>query len=432
MIAKSVYKILFIVFALFIFSLKQAICQARLIINNGAYLNISNGAFLVIDNGSANAITRNTSGHIISEGENNRVAWTIGTNTGSYTVPFGFSTTDYIPLTFNISSAGVGAGNFIFSTYRTATWDNNASKPTGISQMYLNGTTTNNSAKVLDRFYQIDATTASYSSKPILNSVLLSYADLEHTVATNSITETNLGAQYWTIGTGWLQNLPVGTVNTTGNNVTVTSSIPSLTATKWWTLVEKSSPLPILLNDFKIICENGKTHFNFETSSEKNSNFFEIKVEKEGVQNTLTTLTAQGNSSQKNTYNFFYPDVFSKESLFYLVETDFDGITYTYGPFQYETYCNKMDLNNVSNIHVFPNPASNVLNVNLGNLETTHLKLMVNNSIGQIVYSLKEDFNAVGNIISIPVNDWSEGVYFLSISDKESRLKSFKINITKQ
>jgi hypothetical protein len=123
---------------------------------------------LVIDNGSANAITRNTSGHIISEGENNRVAWTIGTNTGSYTVPFGFSTTDYIPLTFNISSAGVGAGNFIFSTYRTATWDNNASKPTGISQMYLNGTTTNNSAKVVDRFYQIDATTASYSSKPVL------------------------------------------------------------------------------------------------------------------------------------------------------------------------------------------------------------------------------------------------------------------------
>lgn len=405
--------------------------QARLIINNGGYINITNGAFLVVDNGASNAITRNTSGHIISEGENNRVAWTIGTNTGSYTVPFGYSNTNYLPLTFNISSAGVGAGKFIFSTFRTATWDNNANKPTGITQMYLNGTTTNNSAKVIDRFYQMDATTATYTTKPVLNSVLLSYVDAEHSVASNAITEANLGAQYWTSGTGWLQNIPVGTVDATNNNVTVATNIPALTATKWWTLVDKTSPLPIELSDFKVMCDNGKTHFNFQTTSEKNTNYFEIKVEQNGVLNTISTLDAQGNSNQLINYNFNYQGVFSKQSLFYLVETDLDGLTYTYGPFQYQSYCDDKGANSGLDIHVFPNPASNVLNVNIGNSETTDFYLIVSNSIGQIVYSLKDGSKTTGTTIAIPVNDWAEGVYFLSISDKENRLKSFKVNITK-
>jgi len=61
----------------------NAFSQARLILNNGGIVNITNSAFVVIDNPSTNAITRNTSGHIISEGEFNRVKWNIGTTNGT-------------------------------------------------------------------------------------------------------------------------------------------------------------------------------------------------------------------------------------------------------------------------------------------------------------------------------------------------------------
>lgn len=71
--------------------------QARLVLNNGGIVNITNSAFVVIDNPNPNAITRNTSGHIISEGEFNRVKWNINTTAGTYVVPFGRGTAEYLP-----------------------------------------------------------------------------------------------------------------------------------------------------------------------------------------------------------------------------------------------------------------------------------------------------------------------------------------------
>ena len=35
----------------------------------------------------------------------------IGTTTGTYTVPWGYSSTDYIPLQFTISAPGTGSGH---------------------------------------------------------------------------------------------------------------------------------------------------------------------------------------------------------------------------------------------------------------------------------------------------------------------------------
>src|SRR3954470_16832549 len=81
---------------LLILSAGYARAQARVVLN-GAYINITNSAYLVVANAATNAITRN-SGHIISEGESNNVKWNVGTTTGTYTVPFGYSTTDYIPV----------------------------------------------------------------------------------------------------------------------------------------------------------------------------------------------------------------------------------------------------------------------------------------------------------------------------------------------
>jgi hypothetical protein len=429
MLTNNLFKSFFIVFALFIISFKQAFCQARLILNNGAFININNGAFLVIDNSASNAITRNTTGHIISEGENNRVAWAIRTNSGSYTVPFGYSTSDYIPLTFNISSAGVGAGNFIFSTYRSPSWDNNANKPTGVSHMYQNGTLSNNSAKVIDRFYQIDATTATYTTKPVINSVLLSYADAEHSVASNSITEANLGAQYFTSGSGWLPNFGIGTANTLNNNVTASSNLPLLNSTKWWTLVDKSSPLPITLSYFRILCETNKTIFDFQTTSERNTHFFEIKVIENGELNTIASIAAQGNSNQVKNYDYLFQGIFSNESLFYLDEIDLDGESHQYGPFQYQSFCNETNDEGFSNVVVFPNPAREEINVNFTNLTQGDLEIVLTNAIGQTVFHKKFENLMTESTIKIPIENLSRGIYFLNINNNKKSQKSFKISL---
>ena len=83
--------------------------QSRLVLNGGI-ITMSNSAYLVVDNPATNAITRN-SGHIISEGENNIVRWNIANTTGTYTVPFGYGSSNYLPLSF-VKTAGTGAGYF--------------------------------------------------------------------------------------------------------------------------------------------------------------------------------------------------------------------------------------------------------------------------------------------------------------------------------
>ena len=84
------------------------------------YMNISGGTgttpiYLVIGNPAANAITRNA-GWIISEGQYNYVKW-LGTTPVFYTIPFGDSTSAYLPLTF-AKTAGA-ASDLLTSTWGT-------------------------------------------------------------------------------------------------------------------------------------------------------------------------------------------------------------------------------------------------------------------------------------------------------------------------
>lgn len=203
--------------------------QTRLVLNGGL-ITISPGTYLVVDNPAANAITHN-SGHIISESENSRIWWNIGTTTGTYTVPWGYSTTDYIPLTFT-KTAGTGSGHFLFSTYHTG-WQNSAQLPTGVANIN-GGTGVDNSAFVVDRFWQVNA--VSYTTKPTLSNLVFTYRDAEHMVANNTITESGLVAKrYNSALSSWTDNIPASTVNTTNNTVTVTS-VDVANLLPWWTL----------------------------------------------------------------------------------------------------------------------------------------------------------------------------------------------------
>ncbi len=214
---------------LFWFSNLELFAQARLVLN-GATINIANGGYLVIDNPSSNAITRN-SGHIISEGENNKIQWNIGTTTGTYTIPWGYGAANYIPLSFT-KTAGSGSGNFLFSTYHTG-WQNSSQLPTGVSN--LNGTLgTDNSAFASDRFWQMNA--QGYATKPTLSNVVFTYLDAENNDPGNSITESGLIAKRYNGAlSSWTDNILASSLNALNNTVTVTA-VDVANFQPWWML----------------------------------------------------------------------------------------------------------------------------------------------------------------------------------------------------
>jgi hypothetical protein len=109
------------------FSLGQTFAQGRIVFNDG-YMVIDNGARVVVDNGNANAIsTTAAGGNVISEDEDDKIIWNIGTNTGTYTIPYTTRPAVQggndikIPFSMNLTSAGTGSGRFELSTYETAT-----------------------------------------------------------------------------------------------------------------------------------------------------------------------------------------------------------------------------------------------------------------------------------------------------------------------
>src|SRR5580704_17528349 len=106
-----------IIWLIFIFLLlchAIAGAQARLVMNNDAFLVINDSAYVVLENGSPNAITTlGSGGDIISEGEFNRIKWNIGTDTGTYIIPYSKAIRAKVPFTMDITSAGTGAGSIL-------------------------------------------------------------------------------------------------------------------------------------------------------------------------------------------------------------------------------------------------------------------------------------------------------------------------------
>lgn len=278
--------------------------QARLILNNNAIMTMDNGIYLVINNSNGNAITTaGTGGNIISEDENNRVRWTIGTSTGNYTVPFTSAGLNKIPVTIQISTAGVGSGSFEFATYGGATWDNNTYRPSIVTNM-TNDITFNNSAEVIDRFWLIS--TPGYTTKPS-GTIDFTYIDAEHTAVGNSINEADLKAErYYTPTNSWDQYAPIGAANT-ATNVVEGVTVSAANFVSVWTLIDQTAhPLPITLVDFNVDCVNDGVEINWSTATENNASSFIISRSADGVQfYPIATIPAVGYSTEMLYYDYF-------------------------------------------------------------------------------------------------------------------------------
>lgn len=294
--------------------------QAKLVVNGGV-ITITNGAALVIDNPDNTAITIIGSGYIQSEGIDNKIIWSIGPGNGNtYTVPFG-NASNYLPLQFNAAS-GIGVnGKFIFSTYPTSTWKNSDYLPPGVTNVNNGGT--DNSAKLIDRFWQIKP--QGYTTKPTLTNLSFTYSDLEY-AAPNTIAEGNLFAQRWNNSLqSWSDYVPTSSINTSTNSVNI-ASINGSQLYDWWTLADQSSPLPITLVYFNAAVNNKQVVTSWQTVFENNSSHFEVWRSQNGRQfENIGSVAAAGNSNTTLDYTLTDANPYPGISYYRLKGIDKDG-----------------------------------------------------------------------------------------------------------
>ncbi|MBI3500543.1 MAG: hypothetical protein HY063_02020 [Bacteroidetes bacterium] len=282
------------------------------------YIKLSNGTsgtpiYLVVDNPANTAIqgASSTAGWIISESDFNYVKWDAGTTVASYIIPFGYNTSDYIPFTFNKTSAG--SANFYASTYHTAASDNLPyaySSPTAIFQG-TGGTFTND---VIDRWWRINVSAAATAD------MTFSYPSAENTLAASN-TDV-IKPQRWN-GTGW--DAPVGAGSNAVTSGVGTVNSGSISSFSPWVLSRASNFLPLEWLSLSTGCDRADVIIKWSTATEQNSDFFTVEKSSDGNNFTaIAAVPASGNSSTVKNYSAVDRDAYGTN--FYRVrETDHDG-----------------------------------------------------------------------------------------------------------
>lgn len=373
--------------------------QGQLVMTGSSYVVIDNSAKVVIENPATNGIVNSGTGGIMTESEFDQVVWFIGTNTGTYTMPFvSQAAITQIPFSANIGTGGAGSGTIWFSTYPGATWDNNTYRPSDVTHMFdYNTNSVNNSDHVVDRFWIIDA--QGYSTKPSAN-FTFTYRDGEWTQIGNNIVEANLGAQRFHPGPNvWGDYLPQGTTNTATNQ---TSGVPVVPTDffRSWTLSETTNPLSVDLTYFKGTCNGSDLTFNWQTLSENGVDHFEVEHLSNNNFEVIGMVQTQAGSGIKN---YTYVPTTYRSGIFRLVEVTDDGARIIKSTL--ETNCD-----NSETWVSFDNNNNTLFMQFNGNLSGEE-GLEIFDAAGRVVFKTNVIIQLGVNTISIPGLDISRGFY---------------------
>lgn len=348
----------------------SVILSQNLIVSNSLVLTSGklslNSKTLTITNNAGTALTR-TGGYLLSEQVNNsgKVIWAVGTNTAAHVFPFCSAAAVYIPLSLTVTAGDIG--NVTVSTYPTAA-DNTPYPISPVAVTHVNAGAIDNSANVVDRFWQVDKDGPSGTATLIFTATAAEIGAL-----------TMLRAQRWNSSTSfWDDALP-------GQSSTATSAtVPGVTTFSPWTLSGNSSPLPMELVNFTAKMKNMNVALNWETSSELNNDYFMVQRSVDGNNfSDIGKVKGAGNSKRILNYIFVDTKPFNGRSYYRLTQTDFDG---TYELSQVRT----INFSIIPHFEfiAFPNPVKeNKFSIDFENTADKDIEIVLYNLLGQIIYN---------------------------------------------
>jgi hypothetical protein len=167
-----------------------------------------------------------------------------------------------------------------------------------------------NSANVVDRFWQIDKDGPSGT------------ATLTFQAAPAEVgTITSLQAQRWNSTTGtWENPLPGQTSNATG------VTVPGITNFSPWTLSGNNAPLPVELIAFTAKAIETRVELSWITASERNNDYFTLQRSKDGrAFSDIGTVAAGAHGHSVQKYGYIDYDPLPGKSYYMLKQTDLDG-----------------------------------------------------------------------------------------------------------
>ncbi|MBI4930232.1 MAG: T9SS type A sorting domain-containing protein [Bacteroidetes bacterium] len=392
--------------------------QNNALVLNGAFVTMNGGTnitpvYLVVNQPNALGIIRTVNGgHIISESDYNFVKWNEGAATGSYVYPFGYSTTDYLPFTFNKTA---GDANVAVSTY--ATGAPNTPLPNTVTNMNPSGPLSDLNNMAVDRFWRLQMENG--VSAPSADLTFSYRGTVENTITGILCPADVVTAQYWNGGPNWVAPaLNPGTACTGAVIETAQAngvSVFTTTSSQPFVLVKKTNILPVELLTFITQCDNRKVNVKWSTASELNNDFFTVERSPDALNYLpIGLVNGAGNTSTIHNYSFTDTDPLSGTSYYRLKQTDFNGTTEVFSSASLSS-CGSGGLNVV--IGQNPTVNGNVW-VSISGAENKNVRVIVTDILGQNLYT-KNFTGITGSYLLNAELQLAGGIYVVSASTSD-------------
>jgi ELWxxDGT repeat protein len=189
-------------------------------------------------------------------------------------------------------------------------------------------------------------------------------------------------------------------------------------------VVNYSSVLPLCVLEFKGWVNDDDAILNWKTDNESNTDKFIVERSINGTQYTPVGSVRSANSPGVHTYAYTDDDINSlgTDIVYYrLKQIDIDG-HYTYSKIV------TLPLRTKSRLMLFPNPATNQLNLTLSLSRKEKLNYQVFDNAGRLVIQHSTDLLAGINSLPVDIGSLAAGVYYLNLFNNSfnERLKFVK------
>lgn len=218
-----------------------------------------------------------------------------------------------------------------------------------------------------------------------------------------------------------------GTVVAIPNSASIVDLSLSFQNTNYSRTILCEAPLPVLLTDFsgKFDPSKKSSILNWTTSSEINSSYFEVErsIDQGRFFSKIGQVAAAGNSTTQRSYSFTDPNPPSGTVLYRLRQVDLDNSA------QYSKIVSVQVPKPGKNMSfdVFPNPASNELNIRpVASALTADMSLTVCDINGKILFRKEIGNIQSGQTIKQDVSKLATGTYLLKISSNGAAEEVYK------
>ncbi|QRR01431.1 T9SS type A sorting domain-containing protein [Dyadobacter sandarakinus] len=181
-------------------------------------------------------------------------------------------------------------------------------------------------------------------------------------------------------------------------------------------LAAEEPPLPVTLKNFSSAKENTTALLTWETTSETNSDHFEVQHSLDGKDwNQLTSINAQGESTKMSFYNYTHTTPVSGSENFYRLKmVDADG-AFAYSKIQHLRFDQSIS------VSVYPNPVTETIHLQTADWSKVKGVQVVNNQ-GKTLYNS-------GNKPSQDINakSFKPGLYFIKVTLTDGRETTRKV-----